>query len=227
MALTAGPLNKINTRVLWPNTKIRTGSDGKLIYPKLSKSSPFLMAASTTRDDALLRSYAGLTDEVMACLMRSRGTRAGIPTPVAAALLQGVRGKVKFNSITGSQADMGLLAYLCMFHRIPCVPGKKKAYYKTSLAGIQLMEYWVSTDKAFKKFYDAYVSVKDVDRIKTWAATQAMGLEIDLIEETEKLAKIAQDEIDARDNLYAQMQNQSKYSYGQLTHSSLSGVLTF
>ena len=60
-----------------------------------------------------------------------------------------------------------------------------------------------------------------------WAATQAMGLEIDLIEETEKLAKIAQDEIDAKDNLYAQMQSQSKYSYGQLTHSSLSGVLTF
>jgi hypothetical protein len=207
-------------RPMWHSTRPTTDGSGKTIWPRLSAKSAFILAAQCGAQSE----YGSLHEDVKALLMRTRGTRAGIPTPVAMALLRGVKGKVAWGSITGTQADMSVMLMLRLFHKIPCVPGRSKSYYKTSAAGVELMEYWCSTDKQFKKFYDAFTSEKEINRIRSWSVTLAMGLEIDLIEERTKQADEAMKKIEAeQQKINAQYQGMNQH-YGYANALGLQNI---
>lgn len=191
---------------VFAETRIVRDRDGKTHWPKLGASSPYVLAAEYALTDLGLSnvSYARLHPEVKIRLLRSRGTRAGLPTGPALSLLQGVCGKATVAGLTGTLANMRIMSMLKLVHRIPPVPRVSRSYYKTSPAGIELMEYWRETDKRFEKFFAAYTNEREIARIKGWAAALAMGLEIDLIEDREARAAIMMEKIEEEERMMAQ-----------------------
>lgn len=194
-------------------TTVRRGTFGGL-----SKTSPFVIAMTSLKDEGKFdRVGFGNFDLIKKYFMKSKGTRGGLPTPVAMSLLMGMHGKIMRGQTTGTQASNDLLKYLKLVHYVPCIPARKKGYFKTSKAGHDLLLLWLENDPKFKRFYEAFVAQEDIDRCTTWATMVGMGLPIPEIEEVEKKATEAMNAIIKAQANYGQLNiNQS---YGSLSTS--------
>jgi hypothetical protein len=211
MAIGGNPMPHLTTNYPGPNypiPSVQMGSLGNTYYsvagdsPKkdwtsrIRPTSPYMAAMRGIYSSGEAEEYGHL-DKVKPYLMSTRGLRGGLPTPIARVLLMGVKGKIMERGIIGSLATASLLRSLKLVHYIPCVPGKRRGYHKTSSNGVELLQYWRDTDSRFTPFYDAYVGKADEMRVRAWATSLAMGMEIDIIEQAEKDAKEAQAKIDA------------------------------
>ncbi len=140
------------------------------------KNSPWSKVARLTDFNSQTK-YHHLDGDRLEPLLRTRGVRAGIPTPVAHVLLTHVKAAKPMPGLIGGVTFAYQLESLGLFHKVPAIMGRRKSSYRTSSAGFDLMDYWLRTDKKFQPFYDAYVSQKDREACISWTTMLAMGIE--------------------------------------------------
>ncbi len=143
-----------------------------------AQNSPYFVAVMNNRERCNDPSrFGSLSSETKLILLRTRGVRANVPTPEAHILLTGTKTDVR----NSTNARPFVLHNLGFLHKIPSIIGRKRVTYRTSMAGIELMQFWVETDTRFRKFFDAYVVEADIQRCRAWAATLAMGIELEMV----------------------------------------------
>lgn len=182
--------------------------------------------------------FNSISEERMIPLLRTRGVRGGIPTPVAVVLMTCAKRPQRVSGMIGGCIHATGLHNLGFLHIVPPIIGKRRTTYRTSSAGFALMDYWLSTDKHFQKFYDVYVSKKDKEECLSWSAMLAMGIDPPAVSEAKKkneeiLAEHAKLEAQRQADLqkymahaqgqYAQNMDHAKYTYTQGLQYRLSG----
>lgn len=153
--------------------------------------------------------------------LRSHGYRAGGPTPLAHALLLGVKG-IKLtlaNQILGVQYLSTMASGVGMFMTVPSVPRKKKAYMRTALPGYQLLQFWAEKKPEFKKLYDGFVTEGHVNEAKGWATTLTLGLEIPFLKQRNEEAAVQYKIIEEEQKAMAEQQIKWQNAYSTVITS--------